>query len=137
MNGHDDGDLREAFKALGGAQGASAPNFDQLTSMDAARAARWRQRRRRAALLAAAVIIPTVLVLQRRAERGLDYEQFTALTGLDLGEVSWEAPSDFLLDVPGSELLRGVPDIEIRLPAITPDSTRPTAPNDSQRRSRS
>jgi hypothetical protein len=132
---NDDRDLRNAFKALGGNVGTAAPSFDELASPAALNTARWRRRRRRAALAFAAIAIPSVFVFRSRADRALDYERFTALTGLDLGKVTWEAPSDFLLDVPGRELLRGVPTIEIRTPILLPDSTRGLNSNDTNRRS--
>lgn len=141
MTADDDRDLRDAFEALGSRVRATEPSFDELTSGDSLNAARWRQRRRRrtagAALLAVVVVIPGFLALRARTERSLDYERFTALTGLDLNEVTWEAPSDFLLDFPGRDLLSRVPIIEIRTPVIADDSVRPPVSNDTQRRSRS
>lgn len=137
MTAPDDRDLRDAFKALGSHVDATAPAFGELASRAALTAARWRRRRHQGVLLAAAILIPSVLVLRARVDRGLDYERFTALTGLDLGEVSWEAPSDFLLDVPGRDLLRRIPIIEIQLPALAPDSARSPDSNDTLRRSRS
>lgn len=139
MTAAADRDLKDAFAALGSRVRLAEPSFDQLTSREALKAARWRQRRRRGALLAVAVVIPAFLVLRARTDRGLDYERFTALTGIDLSEVTWEAPSDFLLDFPGRDLLRRVPVIEIQAPALAPDSVPPRPPdsNDTQRRSRS
>ena len=137
MNANDDRDLRDAFEALGSSVHAIGPSVDQLTARDALNTARWRRRRYRAALLAVAVAIPTVLILRGRPDHALDYERFTALTGIDLNEVTWEAPSDFLLDVPGRDLLRRVPLIEVHAPAFAPDSVRPPVSNDTQRRSRS
>jgi hypothetical protein len=133
----DDRELKAAFEALGSSVRATEPSFHQLTSREALKAARWRQRRRQAALLAVVVAIPAFLALRARTDRALDYERFTALTGIDLGEVTWEAPSDFLLNFPGRELLRGVPLIEVRAPALAPDSVRSSDSNDTKRRSRS
>jgi hypothetical protein len=133
---NDDRDLKDAFKALGSRIGTTAPSFGELASREAMLAARWRQRRRRVTVVIAAIAIPSAVVLAR-ADRELDYQRFTALTGIDLGEVSWEAPSDFLLDVPGRDLLRGVPLLEIRAPVLVPDSTRTLNSNDTNRRSRS
>jgi hypothetical protein len=89
---------------------------------------RRRHRRRRGALLVAAIVIPAFIAIRARSERVPDFERFTALTGLDPGEVTWHAPSDFLLDIPGRELLRTVPIIEIHAPlrvdsVRTPDSS--------------
>ena len=133
----DDRDLRDSFKALGGSLRATVPPFEELASREALHAARWRRRRRRGALLAIVAAIPAFLVLHARTDRALDYERFTALTGIDLGKVTWEAPSDFLLDVPGRDLLRGVPHIEIKGPVLAPDKARPPDSNDTKRRTRS
>ena len=140
MNRDDDRDLRDAFEALGSSVRAIEPSFHQMISREALGEARWRRRRRRAAgaaLLAVVVVIPAFLALRARTDRALDYERFTALTGIDLKEVTWEAPSDFLLDFPGRDLLTRIPIIEIRTPALAPDNVRPPVPNDTQRKSRS
>jgi len=139
MTANDDRDLKDAFEALGSSVRATEPSFHQLTSREALNSARWRQRRHRAALLAVVAVIPALFVLRPRSDRALDYERFTALTGIDLNEVTWEAPSDFLLDFPGRDLLRRVPLIEIQAPVLASDSAPPRPPvsNDSQRRSRS
>jgi hypothetical protein len=137
MSAEDDRDLKDAFEALGSRVEATKPSFDELTSREALNAARWRQRRRRVVLLAVVAVIPAFLMLRERTDRALDYERFTALTGIDLNEVTWEAPSDFLLDFPGRDLLRRVPIIEVNAPAFAPDSVRPPVSNDTQRRSRS
>ena len=136
MNAEDDRDLKDAFQALGRAR-ATEPSFDQLTSREALNSARWRQRRRRAALLAVVAVIPAFLAVRARTDRTFDSERFTALTGIDLNEVTWEAPSDFLLDVPGRDLLRRVPIMEIRAPIVSSDSARSPDTNDTKRRSRS
>lgn len=109
----DDRDLRQAFKALG--VEASLPPFAQLTSPVSLDAARWRRRRHQAAFVLVVLAIPALL-LRGRTDQTIDYDHFTALTGLDLSEVSWEAPSDFLLETPGRDLLRAVPLIDTRLP---------------------
>ena len=142
MNTDDDRDLRDAFEALGSRVQPTEPSFHQMTSRAALDEARWRRRRQAvgaagAVLLSVAVAIPAFLAVRARTDHALDYERFTMLTGIDLKEVTWEAPSDFLLDVPGRDLLRGVPVIEIRTPALAPDSIRPPDSNNTKRRSRS
>ncbi|HZI27935.1 MAG TPA: hypothetical protein VFD64_07245 [Gemmatimonadaceae bacterium] len=137
MSANEDRDLKDAFEALGSSVQMTEPSFDQMTSRETLDAARWRQRRHRAALLAVAVAVPAFLALRAKSDRALDYERFTALTGIDLNEVTWEAPSDFLLDFPGRELLRRVPIIEIQAPAIIRDTVRPPDSNDTKQRSRS
>ena len=136
MNAHDDRDLKDAFEALGRRVRATGPSFDEVASRERLNAARWRQRRHRAALLAVAVVIPAFLVFRARTDHALDYDRFTALTGIDLSEVTWEAPSDFLLDFPGRDLLRRVPLIDVHTPTLAPDSVRSSDSN-TQRRSRS
>lgn len=130
----DDRDLKEAFRALGSSAQAVESSFHEMTSREALAAARWRLRRRRAALLAAAAAVPAFLLFRGQSDRALDYERFSALTGLDLNEVTWEAPSDFLLDVPGRDLLRTVPFIEIQAPSLAPDSARSSDSNVTRRR---
>jgi len=140
MNTDDDRDLRDAFEALGSRVRPTEPSFHQMTSREALEVARWQRRRRRTAgavLLSVAVAIPAFLAVRARTDHALDYERFTMLTGIDLKEVTWEAPSDFLLDFPGRDLLRGVPIIEIRTPALAPDSIRPPDSNNTKRRTRS
>ena len=137
MSANEDRDLKNAFEALGSSVRMTEPSFDQMTSCETLNASRWRQRRHRAVLLIIAVAVPSFLALRARSEDALDYKRFTALTGLDLGEVTWEAPSDFLLDFPGRDLLRGVPVIEIHAPGLSPDSARQPDSNDTKRRSRS
>jgi hypothetical protein len=130
----NDDDLRTGFDALRRETWASAPTFASLTSTIAMNASRRRHRRRRGAVLVAAIVIPTVLVLRARSDRGLDFERFTAVTGIDPGKVTWRAPSDFLLDVPGRDLLRRVPLIEIQAPALPPERARPADSNATKRR---
>ncbi|HEY5544804.1 MAG TPA: hypothetical protein VIK50_02015 [Gemmatimonadaceae bacterium] len=137
MSESQDVNLREAFDTLRRETQAAAPTFASLTSATAMNTWRRRHRRRRGALLVAAIIIPGFLSLRARAPREPDFERFTALTGLDPGEVTWRAPSDFLLDVPGRDLLRKVPLIEIHAPALAPDSARPADSNATKRRSNS
>ena len=133
----NDDNLRAAFDALQRETQASAPSFASLTSATAMSASRRRYRRRRGALLVAvaAIVIPAVLVLNQRTDQSPDLERFTALTGIDPGEVTWRAPSDFLLDVPGRNLLRRVPLLEIHAPALPPGSARPADSNAIKRRS--
>lgn len=135
MNDPRDDDLHEAFETLGRHQQTSLPSFADLTSTKVMNASRRRRRRRRGALLAAVIMVPAFLALRARSEHGPDFERFTALTGIDPGQVTWRAPSDFLLDVPGRDLLRRVPLIEIQARPLSPDSARPPDSNATKRRS--
>lgn len=134
MNNVHDDDLRPVFDVLKRENESSVPSFASLTS--AAAMITWQRRRlrRRGAILVSALFVPLALIALARREHAPNFERFTALTGLDLGQVTWTAPSDFLLDVPGRDLLRRVPLIEIRVPALSPDSTRPSDSNTTKRR---
>lgn len=138
MNDSHDRDLRNAFDALNREVRGAAGSFADLASASALNAARRRWRIRRSVVLVAAIIIPASLVLRGRSASSFDFERFSALTGIDPGQVTWRAPSDFLLDTPGRELLRRVPLIEIRAPSLAPDTTsRPPDSIDTKRRSHS
>jgi hypothetical protein len=128
-------DLRRAFSALDRTMQGSAPSFAELTNAAALNTARRRHRGRRASLLIAAVAVPVFFVVRARSAQGFDFERFSALTGLDPGAVSWQAPSDFLLAVPGSDLLRTIPTIDVTVPAIPADTVRPRENRSSSRRS--
>ena len=109
-------------------------SFQDLTSRRALD--EWRRRRRvRQGVMAGVVVLASVLLLQARPGDPIDYEGFVATTGLDLGAVTWEAPTDFLLDTPGGDLVDDVPTIDVHVPLFVPDSTPTLLPNDSQRRS--
>jgi hypothetical protein len=135
MTERDDAELRRAFGALDRTMQACAPSFAELTYAGTLNAARRRSRARRAVLLIAAIVLPAFLVVRARSTQGFDFERFGVLTGLDPGAVSWQAPSDFLLSVPGADLLKTVPAIDANVPAIPADSTRPPATTATPRRS--
>jgi hypothetical protein len=134
MSEHRDQDLRRAFGALNDVVQASAPAFEDLTSSGALTGARRRHRRRRVAAAAIVVSILAILAVRARPKPGPDFERFTALTGLDLGEVTWKAPTDFLLDVPGIDLLRTIPLADVVVPPDLTDSAPPTDSNVNRRR---
>jgi hypothetical protein len=134
MNGAGDDDVKRAFETLGSQVTAGAPSFAALASDEALRSARRRHRRRRG-LVATMGIAALVLATRDRGAGDFDYDRFTALTGIDLGEVTWTAPSDYLLDVPGSDLLGSVPVIEVAVPVTGPDTMPAPIRNDTQRRS--
>ena len=132
MNGSPDDDLRSAFAAL--ERDRSGPSFAELTDPRALDGTRRRHRRRRGALSLAVLAVAAIVALCARSGTGPDFDRFTALTGIDLGEVTWRAPSDFLLDVPGRDLLRTTPLIEIQPPALPADSVGPADSNANKRR---
>lgn len=94
-DGEDDSDLRQAFAVLRREDAQGAPAFD---------AVRGRVRPRRlapvAGLLAAASVAVAILgIVVRRPD--------PPLPPTSMGE--WIAPTDFLLDTPGREILETVP----------------------------
>jgi hypothetical protein len=100
----DDHHLKQAFEALRREEVAGTPSFP--ATIAAARARRTARPRRRAlGLVAAVLVVVAVVVISTRRERagvGLD---------IDLATVRWHAPTDFLLNLPGDELLRSVPQL--------------------------
>ena len=84
--------LREAFETLREQETASAPRFDRM----------WRARAPRSfipRLAFAAMLLITVAVLVFRPEK--PQPSITA----------WKAPTDFLLQTPGRELLQSIPEL--------------------------
>jgi len=102
MTERTDHDLGEQFHALRREDAAAAPPF--YATLAAARAWHATAPRRRVLGLAAAAIlvagVAVALLLARRDRRGVP---------IDLAAVRWKAPTDFLLALPGEELLRTVP----------------------------
>ena len=98
----NDSELRDRFRALRREDAAAARPFDAtLASARARRAAR--PRHRRGWLAAAAVVVAAVavvLLFTRPDRHGRT---------IGLATVRWEGPTDFLLVLPGDELLRTTP----------------------------
>ncbi len=85
--------LRDAFGALRQQEAASAPRFDRM----------WRARAPRSLtprLAFAAMVLITVAVVVFRPEK--TQPSITA----------WKAPTDFLLQTPGRELLQSTPELK-------------------------
>ncbi len=101
---HDDRDLRKRFEALRREATAGTPPFQATVTAARARRETAAPPRRRALGLAAAVValVAIALVSTRRVRDGVRVE-------IDLTTVRWRAPTDFLLTLPGDELLRSVP----------------------------
>jgi hypothetical protein len=104
MTEHNDHDLGERFHALRREDAATAPPFHATLAAARARASAPPHRRRALGLAAAAVGVAGVALalLLARPNRHMT---------VDLTTVRWEAPTDFLLHVPGDELLRTVPEL--------------------------
>jgi hypothetical protein len=114
-----DGDLRELFARLREEEGARAPSF-HVTVAALARRRRLRPRwALRVAAAAAAVVVIT-----------LAYEHRQAVVRRERARSGWAAPTDFLLDTPGSRLLRTVPTFGsaswIRTSSTTPRTRNPS-----------
>ena len=115
----DDRELREVFQQLKEADRARTPSF-RAPAMGAA------PRRRpmvRVALAAAIVGITVVLARPDQTPRTAAH-QF-----VDLGAAAWRSPTDFLLNTPGSELLRSMPAVgwPDELPSPSPRGSAPAA----------
>jgi hypothetical protein len=97
-----DQDLKQRFVALRRAAAAASPSFQ--ATLAKARAGGGTERRRRRLRVAAALGLSAALVLLLMRRHPL--EPYVAI---DPATVRWQAPTDFLLTLPGDELLRGVP----------------------------
>ena len=103
MMERDDHHVKQVYEALRREDAAATPPF--AATIAAARARRMARPRRRALGLAAVIVVVAVVVVSLRRERdGVRLE-------IDLATVRWQAPTDFLLNLPGDELLRSVPQL--------------------------
>jgi hypothetical protein len=125
---HDlnDDPLRTRFAQLRDAEGTSAPRF----SLPSARSAARRNFAWAAAAAALVLIGGTAWLLSQRPAAPVDQLAF------DLSGTAWVAPTDFLLNTPGSELLRDVPKIggTVTLPSPTTFDGSRTDTSTSERR---
>lgn len=103
----DDHHLRKGFEALRREDAAGTPPF--RATVAAARARPAAAPRHRALRLAAALVaVAAVVVVATWRERvGVRLQ-------IDLATVRWQAPTDFLLNLPGDELLRSIPQLGSR-----------------------
>ena len=105
MTERNDHDLGEQFHALRREDAAAAAPFHATLAAARARHAPPPGRRTRwLAAAAAAVAGVAVALLFTRPDRG-------GGVTIDLATVRWKAPTDFLLTLPGEELLRAVPEL--------------------------
>jgi len=103
----DDHYLKQAFEALRREDASSGPSF--RATVAAARARPTGAPGRRVLGLAAVVaVVVAVVVLSIRHDRDGSRPE------VDLAAVRWQAPTDFLLKLPGDELLRSVPQLGSR-----------------------
>jgi len=99
-----DHQMRQRFEALRREDAAGGPSFQATVA--AARARQAAAPGRRALKLAAVVVAVMAVVIDstRRGRNGVGLD-------IDLATVRWHAPTDFLLKLPGDELLRSVPQL--------------------------
>lgn len=122
-------DMREDFERLREEDALLTPAFDSTVGAERLRAAPgaggivgWRTwSPRLAAGLAAAVIIVAAVWLSERTDADLDGAELAATLTTGPG-VEWTSPTDFLLELPGAELLHAVPELG------TLPTTRQTVP---------
>ncbi len=105
MTERNDHDLGEQFHALRREDAAATPPFHATLAAARARHAPLPGRRTRWLAAAAVGVAGVALALLfTRPDRG-------GGVTIDLATVRWEAPTDFLLTLPGEELLRTVPEL--------------------------
>jgi hypothetical protein len=105
MNGNDE-DLHDRFAALRREEGAQAPEFARLFNTREERVRRWSPAHVAAAAVCLAITIATALLLVHgpwRPQQG----QRAPVASI----TAWKSPTDFLLETPGSELLRPMPEL--------------------------
>jgi hypothetical protein len=108
----DDRHLRELFRAGLREDSAGAPAFRELRRRSHPRSDTVYRVRLQRPVLAALVILLAITVAYLR--RGAP--EPPPVTQSLLSDVSWNGPTDFLLETPGRELLRSTPQIGAPLP---------------------
>jgi hypothetical protein len=101
IDDHDE-DLKQRFVALRRAAEAASPSFQATVAK--ARAGGGGERRRRWLPVATALGVGVALALLLMRRQPLEPH-----VAIDPATVRWRAPTDFLLTLPGDELLRRVP----------------------------
>jgi len=104
MSERDDHDLRDRFQQLRREDMAGVTPFHAALAAAAARrpASPRPPALRLAAAAAVIAALAVAVVVATRGRHGM---------AIDLARAPWEVPSDFLLQVPGAELLRTVPEL--------------------------
>ena len=113
----NDKELHDAFRALAGQDARAASPFSRA-HVDAKRPLVHARRQRRAwyAATGVAVAAAATLVFAVMPQR--------ELLNLDLGGPVWAPSTDFLLNTPGSSLLRSVPSIGVTITSRKPAASR-------------
>ena len=123
-------DERERFPALfqhqRRAESAALPSY--VATMAAARLAQRRRLARRGVWLYGTVSAAALVLVATSLQRGwftkAPVVSWSEPLGMQLTSVSWAAPTDFLLNTPDAQALRGVPQL-LRVPDLTPARTAP------------
>lgn len=102
MMDHDVDDLKQRFAGLRRETAAGLPSFHETVTTARARGVAGRRRRRvqLAAVVTAGLALAVLVTRRGRPD---------ARMAIDPATVRWHAPTDFLLTLPGTELLRSVP----------------------------
>jgi hypothetical protein len=115
MNGNDQ-DLRDRFSELRKEEEAQAPEFARLLKARAEQVRRWSPAYVAATALSLAITIAAALWLVHgpwRTRQGMQ-APVASIT-------AWKSPTDFLLETPGSEMLRNMPELGVsRVEAMPP-----------------
>ena len=101
---NDDSDLRRQFASLRRAESASVPSFERVIGIAKRRSSGPGWRIAGAACLLMMVMGGVIFRASRPPE--------APTTGVSVPTLAdWRAPTDFLLDTPGRELLHTIPDL--------------------------
>lgn len=119
-----DADIRARFARMAQEDAAAAPALPDFDSLRVRRPARWRAPMRWAAGAAGVSALAAAATLIVLRQPPVPYP-------IDLSATAWTAPTDFLLNTPGSALLRHVPSIGV----ATAPPTEPTESTDTSNRS--
>ena len=103
-----DDHLKQTFEALRREDAAGSPSFQATVA--AARVRRAGVPRRRALGLVAGVVVAVIAVVVASTWRTQQSDRLE----IDPATVRWHGPTDFLLKLPGIELLRSVPQLGLR-----------------------
>jgi len=114
----DDRDLRRLFRERRDTDEAGAPPFSRVRRSEAARVRRSNRRSIAIpAIAAVAVVLAVILLREETTPKSLRPEAVASGASSPRWE-DWTAPTDFLLEIPGRELLASTPPIGIGVAEI-------------------
>jgi hypothetical protein len=116
----DEREIASALEQLRRDDEASAPPF--LATLTTARAGRVSRRSPIGSALAVAILLVVIveLAVLESKHPPASRRSVPAPSSAEASLESWESPTDFLLDTPGTELWRGLPRLAEPLPAKLP-----------------